>query len=308
MSRSSLCWEKNGLKKGPWTAEEDQKLVDYIQKHGHGRWRTLPKYAGLKRCGKSCRLRWTNYLRPDIKRGKFSIEEEENIIQAHSVIGNKWSAIAARLPGRTDNEIKNYWNTHIRKKLLRMGIDPVTHAPRLDLLQLSSSLLMKPPPFDLPGLLSIPSLLNPDILSLATTLMSCQENFNTQEMVTTMQNLHQNQLQSPFLPQSQLNQVTNSSSIMPNFGHDIAVNRYQPYNNLANYGYDELKHGTVSQNGAFWCNNIGFGSSSSITPLNSSGTSFMNGCTITEDERASYCSKTLTFDFPMSGLDVNRFA
>ncbi|CAN6560850.1 unnamed protein product [Malus baccata var. baccata] len=134
------CCETNGLKKGPWSPEEDHKLVHYIQKHGHGRWRTLPKNAGLKRCGKSCRLRWANYLRPDIKRGRFSMEEEETIIQLHSVLGNKWSTIASRLPGRTDNEIKNYWNTHIRKRLLKMGIDPVTHTPRLDLLELTSLL------------------------------------------------------------------------------------------------------------------------------------------------------------------------
>uniref|UniRef100_A0A0D9X0A5 Uncharacterized protein n=1 Tax=Leersia perrieri TaxID=77586 RepID=A0A0D9X0A5_9ORYZ len=142
MGRAPCC-EKSGLKKGPWTPEEDEKLVAYIKEHGQGNWRTLPKNAGLSRCGKSCRLRWTNYLRPDIKRGRFSFEEEEAIIQLHSILGNKWSAIAARLPGRTDNEIKNYWNTHIRKRLLRMGIDPVTHAPRLDLLDLSS-LLLKP--------------------------------------------------------------------------------------------------------------------------------------------------------------------
>ncbi|KAJ6416498.1 hypothetical protein OIU84_002371 [Salix udensis] len=98
------------------------------------------RMLGLQRCGKSCRLRWTNYLRPDIKRGRFSFEEEETIIQLHGILGNKWSAIAARLPGRTDNEIKNYWNTHIRKKLLRMGIDPATHSPRFDLFYLSSIL------------------------------------------------------------------------------------------------------------------------------------------------------------------------
>ncbi|KAJ6682631.1 MYB FAMILY TRANSCRIPTION FACTOR [Salix koriyanagi] len=69
MGRSPCC-DESGLKKGPWTPEEDQKLVKYIQKHGHGSWRALPKLAGLNRCGKSCRLRWTNYLRPDIKRGK----------------------------------------------------------------------------------------------------------------------------------------------------------------------------------------------------------------------------------------------
>ncbi|KAE8717716.1 Transcription factor MYB39 [Hibiscus syriacus] len=124
---------KNGLKKGPWTPEEDRVLIDYIQRHGHGSWRALPKLAGLNRCGKSCRLRWTNYLRPDIKRGRFSEEEEHTIINLHAAVGNKWSAIASHLPGRTDNEIKNFWNTHLKKKLLQMGIDPVTHRPKTDL-------------------------------------------------------------------------------------------------------------------------------------------------------------------------------
>ncbi|KAL5834645.1 hypothetical protein ACOSQ4_014142 [Xanthoceras sorbifolium] len=132
MGRSSASSDENSLKKGPWTPEEDRKLVDYIEKHGYGSWRALPRLAGLNRCGKSCRLRWTNYLRPDIKRGRFSEEEEQIIIHLHSILGNKWSAIASRLPGRTDNEIKNYWNTHLRKKLLQMGIDPVTHKPRTD--------------------------------------------------------------------------------------------------------------------------------------------------------------------------------
>ncbi|XP_077254221.1 transcription factor MYB74-like [Tasmannia lanceolata] len=132
MGRSPCC-DDNGLKKGPWTREEDQKLVDYIQRNGHGSWRALPKLAGLHRCGKSCRLRWTNYLRPDIKRGGFSGEEQQKIIHLHSFMGNKWSAIASQLPGRTDNEIKNFWNTHLKKKLLQMGIDPITHKPRTDL-------------------------------------------------------------------------------------------------------------------------------------------------------------------------------
>ncbi|XP_072953381.1 transcription factor MYB93-like [Typha angustifolia] len=126
------CSDANGIKKGPWTPEEDQKLAEYIQNHGHGSWRALPRLAGLNRCGKSCRLRWTNYLKPDIKRGNFSREEEQTILNLHSMLGNKWSAIAKHLPGRTDNEIKNFWNTHLKKKLIQMGIDPMTHQPRTD--------------------------------------------------------------------------------------------------------------------------------------------------------------------------------
>ncbi|OAY47594.1 transcription factor MYB122 [Manihot esculenta] len=126
MGRTPCCKEA-GLKKGAWTADEDQKLIAYIQEHGEGGWRTLPQKAGLQRCGKSCRLRWANYLRPDIKRGEFSTEEEQKIIQLHASLGNKWSAIARHLPKRTDNEIKNYWNTHLKKRLIDKGIDPVTH-------------------------------------------------------------------------------------------------------------------------------------------------------------------------------------
>ncbi|WOH12715.1 hypothetical protein DCAR_0832223 [Daucus carota subsp. sativus] len=111
------CCDKMGLKKGPWTPEEDQLLVSHVQQNGHANWRALPKQAGLLRCGKSCRLRWINYLRPDIKRGNFSKEEEETIIKLHELLGNRWSAMAAKLPGRTDNEIKNVWHTRIKKRL-----------------------------------------------------------------------------------------------------------------------------------------------------------------------------------------------
>ncbi|KAM7479440.1 hypothetical protein LguiA_027653 [Lonicera macranthoides] len=126
MGRSPCC-EKAHTNKGAWTKEEDDRLIAYIRSHGEGCWRSLPKAAGLLRCGKSCRLRWINYLRPDLKRGNFTEEEDELIIKLHSLLGNKWSLIAGRLPGRTDNEIKNYWNTHIRRKLLNRGIDPATH-------------------------------------------------------------------------------------------------------------------------------------------------------------------------------------
>nr|URY18875.1 MYB protein [Zanthoxylum bungeanum]URY18876.1 MYB protein [Zanthoxylum bungeanum]URY18877.1 MYB protein [Zanthoxylum bungeanum] len=111
------CCEKMGLKKGPWTPEEDQILINYIKLYGHENWRALPKQAGLLRCGKSCRLRWINYLRPDIKRGNFTREEEDTVIKLHEMLGNRWSAMAAKLPGRTDNEIKNVWHTHLKKRL-----------------------------------------------------------------------------------------------------------------------------------------------------------------------------------------------
>ncbi|KAI3960588.1 hypothetical protein MKX01_003762 [Papaver californicum] len=128
MGRSPCC-EKAHTNKGAWTKEEDDRLIAHIRAHGEGCWRSLPKAAGLLRCGKSCRLRWINYLRPDLKRGNFTEEEDELIIKLHSLHGNKWSLIAGRLKGRTDNEIKNYWNTHIRRKLMSRGVDPATHRP-----------------------------------------------------------------------------------------------------------------------------------------------------------------------------------
>ncbi|KAJ4971317.1 hypothetical protein NE237_004416 [Protea cynaroides] len=114
--RSPFC-SKEELSKGSWTVHEDQILSDYINTYGEGRWNHLPNKAGLKRSGKSCRLRWFNYLKPGIKRGNISLEEEELIIRLHKLLGNRWSLIAGRLPGRTDNEIKNYWNTILGKKV-----------------------------------------------------------------------------------------------------------------------------------------------------------------------------------------------
>ncbi|XP_028755170.1 transcription factor MYB53-like [Neltuma alba] len=209
MGRSPFS-DENGLKKGPWTPEEDNKLVHYIQKHGHGSWRSLPKLAGLNRCGKSCRLRWTNYLRPDIKRGKFSKEEEERILNLHAILGNKWSAIARHLPGRTDNEIKNFWNTHLKKKLIQMGYDPMTHQPRTDIFSSLSHLL---------ALANLKQLLDHNASSLQFLQHLVQPRTSSHQANTNAMNIDSfAHLMNPSLHQLDNNFVNNNDSSMA-FSH-----------------------------------------------------------------------------------------
>ncbi|XP_058744806.1 transcription factor MYB1-like [Vicia villosa] len=107
-----------GMRKGAWTHEEDKLLKACINKYGEGKWHLVPQRAGLNRCRKSCRLRWLNYLSPEINRESFSEDEVDMILRMHKLLGNRWALIAARLPGRTANDVKNYWHTHLRKKMI----------------------------------------------------------------------------------------------------------------------------------------------------------------------------------------------
>ncbi|GLJ47265.1 hypothetical protein SUGI_0998080 [Cryptomeria japonica] len=127
------CSKHSAINRGAWTAKEDMILREYITNHGEERWSSIPIKAGLCRSGKSCRLRWMNYLRPDIKRGNISADEEELIIRLHGLLGNRWSLIAGRLPGRTDNEIKNFWSTKLSKKCLPQNQPPPSPNKKLNL-------------------------------------------------------------------------------------------------------------------------------------------------------------------------------
>ncbi|KAL9463964.1 hypothetical protein AB3S75_001712 [Citrus x aurantiifolia] len=122
-SSTTISEEDLDMRKGPWTVEEDFKLINYIATHGEGRWNSLARCAGLKRTGKSCRLRWLNYLRPNVRLGKITLEEQLLILELHSRWGNRWSKLAQHLPGRTDNEIKNYWRTRVQKQAKQLKCD-----------------------------------------------------------------------------------------------------------------------------------------------------------------------------------------
>ncbi|KAL4566556.1 hypothetical protein LXL04_030673 [Taraxacum kok-saghyz] len=125
------CCDKLTMRKGPWNEEDDAQMLAFVTKQPTPNWQAAaPKKPGLRRCGKTCRLRKTNVATNDhIRHQTFTQQEEELIIKLHSAIGSRWPIIAQQLPGRTDNDVKNYWNTKLKKKLSAMGIDPVTHRP-----------------------------------------------------------------------------------------------------------------------------------------------------------------------------------
>ncbi|KAM3189719.1 hypothetical protein ACQJBY_068160 [Aegilops geniculata] len=112
--------DRAAVRKGPWTAEEDEVLHQHVREHGPREWSSIRSKGLLPRTGKSCRLRWVNKLRPDLKTGcKFSSEEERVVIDLQAQFGNKWARIATYLPGRTDNDVKNFWSTR-QKRLARI--------------------------------------------------------------------------------------------------------------------------------------------------------------------------------------------
>ncbi|KAK8650491.1 hypothetical protein V6N13_140127 [Hibiscus sabdariffa] len=112
--------EMSQIRKGPWKAEEDEMLINHVNKHGPRDWSSIRSKGLLQRTGKSCRLRWVNKLRSNLKNGcKFTAEEERVVIELQAEFGNKWAKIATYLPGRTDNDVKNFWSSR-QKRLARI--------------------------------------------------------------------------------------------------------------------------------------------------------------------------------------------
>ncbi|OIT22450.1 PREDICTED: transcription factor MYB35-like [Nicotiana attenuata] len=128
MGRPPCCSDKMHNRRCNWT-EEVANTSKFVSKHGIANWTAMSKKSGTGKCGRSQKHRWSNRLKTDIKEDSFTLQQEELIIKLHATIGSRWSIIAQQIPGRTDNEVKNLWNTKLKKKLSAMGIDPVTHKP-----------------------------------------------------------------------------------------------------------------------------------------------------------------------------------
>uniref|UniRef100_A0ACD5W125 Uncharacterized protein n=1 Tax=Avena sativa TaxID=4498 RepID=A0ACD5W125_AVESA len=170
MGRSPCC-DKTSVKRGPWSREEDAILRSFVQRFANaGNWITLPQKAGLRRCGKSCRLRWLNYLRPALRHGGFTDEEDTLILSLYGQIGSKWSVIAAKLRGRTDNDVKNHWNTKLKKRYYLLNTAPPTTPTSGDSIAAADDPSgVDQPPLPAPAAPPAPALVNLDT-ALATAV------------------------------------------------------------------------------------------------------------------------------------------
>ncbi|KAI3719183.1 hypothetical protein L6452_20077 [Arctium lappa] len=129
MERGRTYDEMGEIKKGPWKTEEDEVLIKHVKRYGPRDWSSIRSKGLLQRTGKSCRLRWVNKLRPNLKNGvKFSADEERVVIELQREFGNKWARIATYLPGRTDNDVKNFWSSR-QKRLARVLQTPPPPPP-----------------------------------------------------------------------------------------------------------------------------------------------------------------------------------
>ncbi|KNA23070.1 hypothetical protein SOVF_028150 [Spinacia oleracea] len=214
MGRAPCC-DKANVKRGPWSPEEDATLKNYLHKNGTGgNWISLPQRAGLKRCGKSCRLRWLNYLRPDIKHGAFTEEEDNTIISLFYKMGSRWSVIAANLPGRTDNDVKNHWNTKLKKKLFGANNNNNNNINK----------------FNVPKI-EAPFIHNPNIYQPSSSSSTPNHSFNHDHNHNLNQNLY-NQFYVPIPSFStllaQCSTPTSPMSLLPNY--TTLSNMGHPYN------------------------------------------------------------------------------
>ncbi|XAR71213.1 hypothetical protein NMG60_11028376 [Bertholletia excelsa] len=213
------CCDKSNVKRGLWTAEEDAKILAYVANHGIGNWTLVPQKAGLNRCGKSCRLRWTNYLRPDLRHDAFTQEEEQLIIDCHQAVGSSQTT-----SGRTDNDVKNYWNTKLKKKLSKMGIDPVTHKSYSQIFSDYGRI------FGLPNTTSQIQPLTNSMDNLST--FTSDQSVANANMYSSWENLAQYHKTNPETIQHQLNGEVNPfpipSSSSPSSSSSCTVNQSPP--------------------------------------------------------------------------------
>ncbi|XP_022137482.1 transcription factor MYB62-like [Momordica charantia] len=251
--------QEQELRRGPWTLQEDNLLLHSISLHGEGRWNLLAKRSGLKRTGKSCRLRWLNYLKPDVKRGNLSPHEQFLILDLHSKWGNRWSKIAQHLPGRTDNEIKNYWRTRVQKQARHLNIDTNSDAfqqiircywiPRLlqkinESNSSSTSSSPPPPPLQLPSSSESAMVSGQTLMGSQTPMMAAPQPPATTSFqvplhiggTTSLNGLKQEENNSggDFFGSSCNSSSSSSSS-------SRVVNQISGYPNFENYGTSFLK-------------------------------------------------------------------